>query len=356
MRCLQTVGTVQSVQSGGDAAHGVRDEFVDSFGRKHDYLRISLTERCNLRCTYCMPEDGVQLQPDDKLLDDEQVLRLVAAFVRNGVNKVRLTGGEPLLRKSIVSLCGQIKDLGVQDLAITTNGILLKRKLEPLADVGVNLLNISLDTLVEPKFELITRRRGFKQVLSSIEKASVHPGLDRVKVNCVVKRGMNDDELLDFVELSRNLNIEVRFIEYMPFDGNKWSSKGLLPYYEMADRIKEKFPTFSRTKSLDSKNTVSKTWQVPGFVGTIGFISSMSDHFCGSCNRIRLTADGNIKACLFGSEEVSLRDAMNSGASDDELVQLIRQTVYRKHEKLGGHETPESISLGENRPMILIGG
>lgn len=331
--------------------------FVDAHGRVHDYLRISLTERCNLRCTYCMPESGVPLTEAPKLLSDAEILRIASAFVARGVRKIRLTGGEPLVRRNVVELCAALKGLGVEELAVTTNGLLLKRKLEPLVEVGgVNLLNISLDTLVPAKFELITRRQGHARVLESIHRAAALDGLARVKVNCVVQRGVNDDELVDFVGLTRDLDIEVRFIEYMPFDGNKWSSKKMLPYWEMTDTIREAFPGFARTKSLDSPNTVSKTWQVPGFRGAVGFISSMSDHFCGTCNRLRLTADGNIKACLFGNDELSLRDALRSGASDGDLADIIQSAVQRKHAKLGGHDSPQSIALGNNRPMILIGG
>mmetsp|Transcript_2530 Transcript_2530/g.4902 ORF Transcript_2530/g.4902 Transcript_2530/m.4902 type:complete len:380 (+) Transcript_2530:362-1501(+) len=357
-------GAVAVSQNKVDVQLSAKDEpvsgksrhLVDSFGRVHDYLRISLTERCNLRCTYCMPKEGIELSPENQLLSDNELVKVAEAFVANGVDKIRLTGGEPLVRKNIVSLCERFKALGIRDLAITTNGILLKRHLEPLHAVGLNLLNISLDTLVPAKFELITRRRGFKQVLDSIHKAAVLPGLDRVKVNCVVKRGLNDDELIDFVALTKDLPIEIRFIEYMPFEGNRWNSKALLPYFEMVDRIKEEYPGFDRARSLDQKNTVSKTWRVPGFTGTVGFISSMSDHFCGSCNRLRLTADGQLKVCLFGEEEVSLRDVVRQGASESELTEVIRSTLSRKHEKLGGHEDPESIAKGINRPMILIGG
>ncbi|GBG28380.1 Molybdenum cofactor biosynthesis protein 1 [Hondaea fermentalgiana] len=329
---------------------------VDSFGRVHNYLRISLTERCNLRCTYCMPEKGVDLTADQELLTDDEIVRIASAFVQRGVDKIRLTGGEPLLRPSILDLCERLRGLGIRDLAITTNGILLKRKLDPLVEGGVNLLNISLDTLVPAKFELITRRRGFERVLESIKRATSLPGLDQVKVNCVMKRGVNDDELLDFVELTRDLDVEVRFIEFMPFDQNKWKAKAILPYYEMVDMIRERWPTFARTPRLDGANTVSKTWQVPDFVGRVGFISSMTDQFCGTCNRMRLTADGSMKACLFGSEEISLRDELRAGASDEALLGSIESILGRKHAKLGGHDSPESISKGSNRPMVKIGG
>jgi len=295
-----------------------------------------------------MPEEGVTLQPASNILSDAEVVTLANQFIDRGVSKIRFTGGEPLIRPGILDIC---KDIKIKHMAITTNGILLRRKLVPLFESGVNLLNISLDTLVPSKFELITRRRGFDRVFNSIVEACEMP-FEQVKVNCVVKRGVNEDEILDFVELTQHMNIQVRFIEYMPFDGNKWNSKSMISYHEMVDMIRAKWPEFHRCK--DEQHAVSKAWKVPGFTGSIGFISSMSDHFCGTCNRMRITADGNLKACLFGNDEVSLRDALRSGVSD--LDEIIQNTVMKKHEKLGGHESPESIADGVNRPMILIGG
>lgn len=261
-----------------------------------------------------------------------------------------------MVRRDLIDLCTDIGALpGLNDLAITTNGITLKRKLPKLQLAGVNLLNISLDTLVPAKFELITRRKGHAQVMAAINDA-ISLGFEPVKVNCVMKRGMNDDELLDFVEWTRHSPVQVRFIEYMPFDDNKWNSKAVFSYIEMVDRIQKKYPEFSRQRRQDGSNPTSKTWHVPGFQGSVGFISSMSDNFCGTCNRMRVTADGNLKVCLFGSEEYSLRDAMRQGASDAELDDIVHAAIFRKHAKLGGHGTPDGIAMSKNRPMILIGG
>jgi len=335
---------------------------VDRFGRMHNYLRISLTEKCNLRCRYCMPEEGISLAPKQEMLTSEEILHIAKVFVGQGITKIRLTGGEPLIRKDIVELCrefGRMEKL--EDICITTNGILLERKLGPLIDAGVNRINISLDTLVEPKFEFITRRSGFQRVKRVIEKAVVSD-LDTVKVNCVVKRGFNEDELVDFVDWTKDLRLEVRFIEYMPFDGNKWNPESVVPYYEMVDIIKQAYPEFSRNRQRDGPNPTSKTWSVPGFTGNVGFISSMSKHFCGSCNRLRITADGNLKACLFGSRELSLRDVLRQEDvsptnREMNLLATLRNAVWQKDRSLGGYNSPEDIAKAENnREMIRIGG
>jgi molybdenum cofactor biosynthesis protein A len=328
------------------------DILTDNFHRKHNYLRISLTERCNLRCQYCMPEEGVNLQPNDKILTHDEIIRIARLFVEAGVDKIRLTGGEPLVRKDIEVIAEHLGQLpGLKTLAITTNGILLSRKLPALHKAGVNALNISLDTLQEHKFVLITRRLGWDRVMDAINMA-IDYGYDAVKINCVVMRGVNDEEVCDFVELTREKPIEVRFIEYMPFDGNNWKDTKMIPYKELIDRIKLKFGDCVRWPG-DGPNDTSKTYYIPGFRGRMGFISSMSDHFCGSCNRLRITADGNLKVCLFGSSEVSLRDAIRRGANDTELSTIISSAVKRKK---AAHAGMYELASSSNRPMILIGG
>ena len=309
-----------------------------------------------------MPEEGVPLQPKDQLLSTEEIVELAEVFVSQGVDKIRLTGGEPLVRRDVVEICERIGRLeGLKRFGITTNGILLERKLERFRAAGVNMLNVSLDTLVAEKFAFITRRTGFDRVHRAVERA-VDAGFAELKVNCVVRRGFNEDEIVDFVEWTRHAPIEVRFIEYMPFDGNKWQNKFMISYFEMVDMIRQRYPEFARQRGKDGLNPTSKTWSVPGFAGRVGFISSMSDNFCGSCNRLRLTADGNLKPCLFGSREVSLRDVLRDedlGQQEriDKLRESISGVVKRKDAKLGGHASPEAIALAEsNRPMILIGG
>ncbi|XP_077197975.1 molybdenum cofactor biosynthesis protein 1 isoform X3 [Paroedura picta] len=326
---------------------------TDQFGRQHNYLRISLTEKCNLRCQYCMPEEGVQLTPRAELLTTKEIITLARLFVNEGVNKIRLTGGEPLIRPDVVDIIAQLQKLeGLQTIAITSNGINLARLLPRLKEAGLNAINISLDTLVPAKYEFIVRRKGFHKVMEGIHKA-IELGYDPVKVNCVVMRGLNEDELVDFVALTEKQPLDVRFIEYMPFDGNKWNFKKMVSYKEMLDTIKQRWPELEKLPCEEASST-AKAYKVPNFLGQVSFITSMSEHFCGSCNRLRITADGNLKVCLFGNSEVSLRDYLRSGATEEEeLVQVIGAAVGRKKKQ---HAGMFNISQMKNRPMILIGG
>ncbi|XP_075411274.1 molybdenum cofactor biosynthesis protein 1 isoform X2 [Tenrec ecaudatus] len=302
---------------------------TDSFGRQHSYLRISLTEKCNLRCQYCMPEEGVPLTPKADLLTTEEVLALARLFVKEGVDKIRLTGGEPLIRPDVVDIVAQLHRLeGLRTIGVTTNGINLARLLPQLQKAGLNAVNISLDTLVPAKFEFIVRRRGFHKVMEGIHKA-IELGYSPVKVNCVVMRGLNEDELLDFAALTEGLPLDIRFIEYMPFDGNRWNFKKMVSYKEMLDTVQQRWPELEKLPEEEESST-AKAFKIPGFQGQISFITSMSEHFCGTCNRLRITADGNLKVCLFGSSEVSLRDLLRTGASEEELLRIIGAAVGRK--------------------------
>ncbi|KAH9097010.1 hypothetical protein Ae201684P_011740 [Aphanomyces euteiches] len=296
------------------------------------------SKRCNLRCQYCMPEEGVDLQPSTDLLSTDEIIRLTKLFALAGVSKLRLTGASSIP--------------GIESLGITTNGIALSRHLTALCDLPVRL-NISLDTLEDSKFTRITRRKGFSRVWSAIE-AAVAQSPVQVKLNCVVMRDFNLDEVVAFVGLTQHLNVDVRFIEWMPFDQNKWSDTTFVPYAEMMTRIKEAFPRIEKLE--DHPNDTSKAYKLPDAAGQFGFITSMSEHFCGGCNRLRLTADGNLKVCLFGNAEVSLRDAMRHGFSNDDLLLIIQAAVKRKKFALGGHKNMYAIARGQNRPMILIGG
>uniref|UniRef100_A0AAQ4Q1M0 Molybdenum cofactor biosynthesis protein 1 n=1 Tax=Gasterosteus aculeatus aculeatus TaxID=481459 RepID=A0AAQ4Q1M0_GASAC len=312
---------------------------TDSFGRRHSYLRISLTEKCNLRCQYCMPDEGVKLTPRSQLLTTSEVLTLARLFVREGVEKIRLTGGEPLIKPDIVDILKELRKLeGLKTIAVTTNGMNLARLLPKLKEAGLDLINISLDSLVPAKFEFIVRRKGFHKVMEGIDMA-IEMGFNPVKVNCVVMRGLNEDELLHFVALTEKKPLEVRFIEYMPFDGNKWNFKKMVSYQEMLDLIRQKWPDL---ETLQSGCQTSKMFKVPGFTGQVGFITSMSEHFCGSCNRLRITADGSLKVCLFGNSEVSLRDVLRSGASDKELLQIIGVAVGSKKKQHAGRPVSNS--------------
>ncbi len=324
---------------------------TDLHGRGHTYLRISVTERCNLRCRYCMPEEGVPLSPKDAILSFEEIERLAQIFVRNGITKIRVTGGEPLVRKDIELLMARLGSIaGLRHLAMTTNGLLLDRKLDALISAGLSSINISLDTLREDRFREITRRPGLNRVLAAIDKTLATP-LAPVKVNCVVVRSVNDDEVLDFVELTKSLPIEMRFIEYMPFSGNGWDHSAFVSFAEMRQQIELVYGPLERRS--DGPNDTSKTFGVPDFRGSLGFITSMSEHFCDTCNRLRITADGNLKVCLFGSAEVSLRDLMRRGATDSDIEDCIDAAVKRKAPR---HAGMDMLALSEDRPMILIGG
>jgi len=365
---------------------------TDTFRRQHDYLRISITEKCNLRCLYCMPEEGVPQSPPPDLLTTPEIFLLSSTFVSQGVTKIRLTGGEPTVRRDILPLMHQIGSLrsnGLRELCLTTNGISLHRKLDSMVEAGLTGVNLSLDTLDPWQFQVMTRRKGFEAVMKSIERIlemnKLGAGI-KLKINCVVMRGINDQEILPFVELGREQDLEVRFIEYMPFDGNKWSQGKMLPYQEMLDIIRAKYPNLRKVQ--DHKNDTSKTYEIPGFVGRMGFITSMTHNFCGTCNRLRITSDGNLKVCLFGNDEVSLRDILrksNDGKPIDEqalealknielgrrqgmvspagplgstmhereLLEVIGLAVKGKKEKHAGIGELENM---KNRPMILIGG
>ncbi|XP_055315407.1 molybdenum cofactor biosynthesis protein 1 isoform X2 [Sitodiplosis mosellana] len=323
---------------------------TDTFGRVHTYLRISLTERCNLRCQYCMPAEGVQLTERSKLLTNEEIYYIARLFVEQGVRKIRLTGGEPTVRKDIVDIIQNLKQIeGLEQVNITTNGIMLTRLLVPMHRAGLNGINISLDTLKKAKYEQITRRKGFDRAIAGIDLA-IQLGY-KPKVNCVVMKKFNDTELCDFVEFTKDRNVDVRFIEYMPFTGNKWDTDKMVTFREMLSTIQKQYTDFHALPN--EPNDTSKAYKVDGFKGQIGFITSMTEHFCGSCNRLRITADGNLKVCLFGNKEISLKDAIRNNCSKDDLLAMIESAVKRKQKQ---HAGMLNLSQMENRPMILIGG
>lgn len=332
----------------------------DRFGRDHSYLRISLSEKCNLRCLYCMPEDGVPVQPQSNLLSNDEIMTLATWFVENGVNKVRLTGGEPLLRKDLVDLVGRLNSLGLEQIGMTTNGVTLSKHLPELVEAGLTHVNISLDSLQPEKFARLTRRPPsyHNRVMQAIEDCAKYLP-NQTKINCVVLPD-NVDEMQEFCELTRQMPIDMRFIEYMPFNDNQWETGEFVSYQQMRDRID------GLERLQDGSNDTTKWWTLPqnevaGLskpMGRIGFITSMSEHFCGTCNRLRLTADGQLKVCLFGKTEVSLRDLLRKGTSEETLQKIIHYSVQRKHFKLGGHRDMEDLQAhsDENRPMTLIGG
>lgn len=336
---------------------------TDSFSRQHTYLRISVTERCNLRCLYCMPEEGVALSPPDHLLTTPEIVHLSSVFVSQGVNKIRLTGGEPTVRKDIIPLMKEIGELrrhGLKELCLTTNGISLHRKLDSMVASGLTAVNLSLDTLDPYQFTLMTRRNGHEAVMKSVNRILEMNKLGaniKLKINCVVMRGMNEREILPFVELGRENDLEVRFIEYMPFEGNKWSKGKMLSFSEMLSMIREKYPNTHKVQ--DHVNDTSKTYKVPGFAGRIGFITSMTHNFCGTCNRLRITGDGNLKVCLFGNEEVSLRDILresnNGNPIDEDAMEAMHKLEMNRRQHLPGAAGMLDLSESERRLLNVIG-
>ncbi|KAI0476728.1 molybdenum cofactor biosynthesis protein 1 B [Xylaria cf. heliscus] len=339
------------------------DFLVDNFHRQHDYLRISLTERCNLRCVYCMPEEGVPLSPQRELLTTPEIIMLSSLFVSQGVTKIRLTGGEPTVRRDILPLMKQIGALrpnGLRELCLTTNGLALHRKLDGMVEAGLTGVNLSLDTLDPWQFQIMTRRNGFDAVMKSIEKVlelNKHGAGIKLKINSVVMRGVNDREIIPFVEMTREKEIEVRFIEYMPFDGNKWNKGKMFSYSEMLDLIREKYPQLERLEG--HKNDTSKSYKIPGFAGSLGFITSMTHNFCGTCNRLRITSDGNLKVCLFGNAEVSLRDILrqsNNGEPIDEVAfEAMKQIEMDRKQGSQDGSTPPGLLPNEQELLNVIG-
>lgn len=325
----------------------------DSFGRKHNYLRISLAESCNLRCFYCMPDshdDEFRLTRPQRMQPDE-IEELASMFVRLGVSKIRLTGGEPLVRKEAADIIQRLSQLPVE-LTLTTNGLLVRDFIEIFHAAGIRSLNVSLDTLDKKLFAEMTERDEFSRVWQNIEilvREKFH-----VKINVVVIGGVNDHEIRDFIRWTKNSNVHVRFIEFMPFTGNKWQSAKVVSYENI---LREAEKEFSFTRLSDGKHETAKSFKPLGHAGTFAVISTMSAPFCEGCNRMRLTADGKMKNCLFSMGETDLLGALRRG---EDVEALIRANVRAKERELGGQMTPdfEITDAGTvvNRSMIAIGG
>lgn len=324
---------------------------VDQFNRKHDYLRISLTDSCNFRCSYCMPEEDIQGMPHMHLMQVDEIETIARTFVNLGVKKIRLTGGEPLVRKEFPLILEKLSKLPVE-LTMTSNGVLIDKYLEQLKNAGVKKVNISLDTLRPDTFFQLTKRDQFQKVWDNILLLLNHNF--RVKVNVVALNGIIEKELLNFVALTETFPLHVRFIEFMPFTGNLWNKEKVLTAAKMLEMVKERFEV---AKLKDAPNDTAKAFQVPGFLGTFAFITTMSKHFCNTCNRMRITADGKMKNCLFGKEELDILGTLRAGK---DIEPLIRLSVWNKHAALGGQFTQDYTKAEaekiENRSMIKIGG
>lgn len=329
----------------------------DSFQRPIDYLRISVTDRCNLRCIYCMPAKGLPLVSHSEILSYEEIFTTVQAAVELGINKVRLTGGEPLVRSNLTHLVRMLAQIdGIDDLSLTTNGVLLQRYAPELKEAGLKRVNVSLDTLRSDRFQSITRHAKLKDVLSGIQAARA-VGLLPVKINVVVMRGLNEDEVLDFARLTLEEEWHVRFIEIMPFGQECGSSaqgevtaRGFVPVQEIEEHIAPLGPLEPCLPSVG--NGPAKYFRLPGAKGTIGFISPVSEHICFGCNRLRLTADGRLRPCLLADDEIDVKKPLREGASSEALKLLIREAVAAKPER---HHLAEGVAPAE-RHMAQIGG
>lgn len=326
----------------------------DSHGRDHGYLRISLIERCNLRCTYCMPEEGVQLSPKSHIMTYEEIYEIAKTFVNHGVTKIRLTGGEPLIRKDIPVILEKLASLPVE-LSMTSNAIIIHKFIDVLKLNGVNKINLSLDSLDREKFKHITRRDQFEIVYKNM-LLLVEEGFN-VKVNVVLMRDFNENEIIDFINLTKVLPINVRFIEFMPFDGNKWDMSKMVSYAEVIQKVNNSFSENQIERLQDAPNDTSKNYKITGYKGSFAIISSVTNPFCDSCNRLRLTANGQLKNCLFSSTESDLLTTLRAGKSIEPIIQ---KAVQAKFKVRGGMDTIEKLQEpklhNNNRSMITIGG
>jgi GTP 3',8-cyclase len=324
----------------------------DPYKRKINYLRISVTDRCNLRCCYCMPEEGIPLIPHERILTYEEILRVVRIFAEEGISKVRVTGGEPLVRKGIVDFISRLARIdAIKDLSLTTNGVLLKELAFDLKQAGLDRVNISLDSLKRERFSEIARKDDYNRVWAGIEEA-LRVGLSPIKINMVAIRGVNDDEIEDFARLTMRLPLTVRYIEYMPAgNGKEWSEESVLTLPQIQSRIEK----LGRLISIpqDQWDGPARRYRIEGALGEIGLIGAVSDHFCRDCNRLRLTPDGRIRLCLFSDEEIDVRDILRRGGSDDELREKFNAALKAKPER---HHIRTHQFKKCQRNMSAIGG
>lgn len=324
----------------------------DSFHRAISYMRISITDRCNLRCVYCMPPEGVPWIPHSEILTFEEIERIVRATARVGMRKIRITGGEPLVRQGVVQLTSRLASVpGINDVAMTTNAVLMTRLAEPLAQAGLKRINVSLDTLKPDRFATITRGGSLSQVISGIEAAE-RAGLAPIKINAVVLRGANDDEVPDLARLTLHRPWHVRFIEAMPLEGN-------LPVegdgFVSADEIMDRLRGVGALEACGGPggNGPARYYRLPGAMGTLGVISPMTHFFCESCNRVRLTADGRLRLCLFSDEEIDLKTPLRQGATEEEIIQIFQRAITTKPER---HHLSVGRSNCSVRALSEIGG
>jgi GTP 3',8-cyclase len=324
----------------------------DSWGREIKSLRVSVTDKCNFRCRYCMPAEGLEWLGREELLTFEEIQRLVRVLASMGVDEVRLTGGEPLVRRDLPVLVGMLADTpGVRDLSLTTNGVLLDRFAGPLVEAGLRRLNVSLDSLSHVRFAEITRRDALDRVLAGLAEAERYPQLRPIKVNCVAIRGFTEEEVPALAELARRKPYVVRFIEFMPLDADQaWRDDDVLTGGEILALIEERWPLVEVPAKPSS---TARRFRFADGAGEIGFVNPVSEPFCSSCDRIRLTADGQLRTCLFSRREWDLKTPLRDGSSDDRLEELIRFAVAHKELK---HKINEAGFVPASRSMSQIGG
>lgn len=327
---------------------------VDSYGRRIKSLRVSVTDKCNFRCTYCMPAEGLPWLPHSEVLTFEEIARLVHVLAHIGIEQVRLTGGEPLVRKDLPILVQMLREVpGLRSLSLTTNGVLLTKLARPLAEAGLTRINVSLDSLVRERFAEMTRRDALHQVLDGLAELEKYPSVRPIKINAVAMRGVTEAEVLDFVTLARTKGYVMRWIEFMPLDADQiWRKEDILTGAELKALIEAEYGPLVRITSGDRSETARRYTFADG-VGEVGFINPVSEPFCSTCDRIRLTADGRLRTCLFSHVETDLRGVMRSGGSDEDLERTVRLAIWDKELK---HYIGDKRFRRTERSMSMIGG
>jgi cyclic pyranopterin phosphate synthase len=327
---------------------------VDSYGRRIKSMRISITDKCNFRCTYCMPAEGLPWLKKAEILSYEEIGRIARIAVSIGIEQIRLTGGEPLARRDVPVLIRLLRSIeGLRSLSLTTNGLLLKQQASALVEAGLTRINVSLDSLVREKFEQITRRDQLDRVLEGLAELEQYPSIFPIKVNAVARRAFSEEEVLDFVCLARRKAYLVRWIEFMPLDADQiWRKEDILTGKEIKQIIEAEYGPLKPITSADLSETARRYTFSDG-IGEVGFINPVSEPFCSSCDRIRLTADGQLRTCLFATQETDLRSVIRSGANDETVAHILRQAVWHKELK---HSIGDKQFKRANRSMSMIGG
>lgn len=330
------------------------EPLIDSYGRRIKSMRISITDKCNFRCTYCMPAEGLPWLKKAEILSYEEIVHISNIAVDLGIEQIRLTGGEPLVRRDVPDLVRQLRQIqGLHSLSLTTNGILLKQQARALAEAGLSRINVSLDSLLQDKFFKVTRRDQLDRVLEGLEELEQYPSIHPIKINAVAMRNFTEEEVLNFVQLARRKAYVVRWIEFMPLDADQiWRKEDILTGSEIKNIIEAQYgPLIPVTGGSPSET--ARRYTFSDGIGEVGFINPVSEPFCSTCDRIRLTADGQLRTCLFATEETDIRAVLRSGAGDEEIAQTLRQAVWKKELK---HYIGDKRFRRANRSMSMIGG